>query len=140
MDKTIEVQMEENQVDIITDSKSLLQGMQTLKLSNAPKNQGERRSLRNLHDNPCKNITLFLCPCHCGVEGNEETDDAANKGSIMEQNAKHTFEAAKVSIRKHFRPPIVQHPLAREIYDSKGEISRNYDNMLSRKNYTCISG
>ena len=50
MDEAIEVavQMEGNQVDIITDSKSLLQRMQTVKLSDAPKNQAERRILANL--------------------------------------------------------------------------------------------
>ena len=141
MDKAIEkaVQMEESQVDIITDSKSLLQRLQTLKISNVPKNQAERRILSNLHDNPCKNITIIWCPSHCGVEGNEEADDAANEGSNMYQNVTHTFEAAKASIRRHFRPPIVQHPLAREIYEPEGGINKNNDTMLTREQQACIS-
>ena len=37
----------------------------------------------------------------------------------MEQNARQTFKASKASINRHFRPPIVQHPLARAMHYTK---------------------
>ena len=121
--KEIPVQMQENQVDIITDSKSLLQRMKKLKLSNAPNNKAERRILTNIHENHCKNITLIWCPSHCGVEGNEEADEAANKGSITEQMLDIHLKQQKRQLED--TSPLLLNIRQLERYESKGGTCRN---------------
>ena len=103
---------------IVTDSKSSLMSLRNE--ADSPKNIWLSKVRRVINEIDIRReLCMTWVPSHCGIEGNEWADRAAEKGTREEQNVKWSYDCAKAKIKSVQRRMEFEHERTKAVFEGR---------------------
>ena len=114
-----------SKVAIVTDSKSTLDRLKSLRTTSKPETHTESSIMEHMTNLLEMDISLHIIwvPSHCGIPGNEEADRVAARGCGEPQEAAEVpFKTAKAAIMRSVKEEPIQHERLRQVYGTNREL------------------